>query len=606
MGRGTGVVAQPGEDDQRHGGRATVPFLRDMLELSSLPPVARRLVVIALVALVLTALLLPLTGVTLPKAEIAVIGGVHVRIAILFLVATICGFSIGWGYVFAAVLAAGPRLRWLALAAISLALGKGVVDDLLAAHNAGIEINPTSIGIFGLPALALLSLLWFAAGYRSARGISGVSFRSVAWCTLAVGVYFATFFVQRLSGTTSPALGLGVALLDVIVLTLPVLLPLYILAGIDVTEMLLETARIGVGFATRRVHVLRASLTAAGVGALAIAVEAIADTGSFDPLWIAWALTFALAVGSVLWLLARNKVISSQPRFAVIFWLVAAFWTLGNLSISNQLPGGLFSAGAVIGVGCLSLAIAFRRRNPGIALLLALEAAWLSFYNLPQISSPAVRNPLAAVVVLSGVFLMLISSAAWRYAVIRPLRTVVTVWTLAVLLMHVYLILFRISAGGLAAALPALEAALLIAVLAYSLRPVRAKLRVVVGSVAVVSLLASSALVLTGGGTVVVLAQSVVLAVGLLWDTLRSGRRVTNRSGIHWPRESRVIGYSGYSLVALSVAIFLAAAEGAQDAGIGVQPLTFPAVGLIFFGVPTVLYVLRADLSSRAGRSARM
>jgi hypothetical protein len=196
------------------------------------------------------------------------------------------------------------------------------------------------------------------------------------------------------------------------------------------------------------------------------------------------------------------------------------------------------------------------------------------------------------VVLMSAVGLLLLAVGAhWRSAWKRFHR-VATLWTAVALLLRLYVLLVQ-RAERFSDVVPALQVLVLLVVLAIALRTLPLVWRLLGATVVIGGLLASIAVALAGGAVAVAgIAQAVVLSIAVLWEVLTSGRRVTNRDGRHWPRDARVVGFLGYSLVDLSVALFINTTDGLAAAGITVKPGDFPAVGLVLLGFPLTVYAL--------------
>ena len=578
----------------------SIPFVRHMLQLSSLDAGTQALVLVGFSVVLAAALLLTLAGLNLPRVQLFVLDGQPVRMALPFLLAVIFVFSIGWGYVLAAVVGSSKWLRWPALGLFTIALLEPVASTMGAAQAQGIQLDAQLILQIAAPELALLVPVWTIAAFRAITKRPGITPLTVVGMAGSFLLYFAVYYYLELRFADVSTLGQPV--IAFMNMSLTFLLPLYLLAGVDLSELLFLTGVGGWSWIGPRLGRRGGWILAVVVAASALGVEGILDRGAFlrfgslayAALWIVVNLLF------LRWVIPAVSI-PKPPSYPLVFLIVAVAWLgAGRPMGIPELPGGPPASLSLTGAGCLLAVAGLRVRlgRPPLAamLLLGLMGLWLLFFNLPTalrgISISQLGFP-SAVVIVSTLGLIALGFAAERYPVLIVWRAAMTVWTLGIAIVNTYRLIIVIQGGTLQEVLPALQVAILLVALGLVLVSIPLPIRAAGVGMALLGLIGSVAFALRGGPLpVVAIANATVLAIAVVWEVLMSGRRVTNRQGRLWPRNSRVIGFLGYALVGLAVAVFATTVEGLPDGFL--NPVNFPAIGLVLFGVPTILYALRA------------
>ena len=571
-----------------------------MLELGSLDEGTQALVLVGFSVVIAAALLLTLTGLNLPPVQLFELDDRPIRMALPFFWAVIFVFSIGWGYILAAVLGFSHWLRWPALSVFTVALLQPVVSALGDAQAQRIQLDALTVLQVAAPELALLVPVWSIAAFSAIAHRSGVTPPIVLAMIGSVLSFFAVFYLAlRLLGETTQ----GTPVIAFMNMSLAFLLPLYLLAGVDLAELLFQTG-VGAWSGTGPRLGRRAPLLLGLVAALsALAVVGLLDRGAFLRLGsLAYAAVWLVAnLVFLRWVIPRVRIheAASHPLLFLIV-IVASFAGNGYVGLIPPLPGGVPAAISVTGAACLVAAAALslrrERRLAGPILLVGVMGIWMLFSYLPSALRGIAISPgglLGEIVVGSALALIAVTFAAEKYPALVLWRTVGTVWTLGIALMDTYRLVIVIRGVTLQEVLPALQVAVLLVALALVLVSIPLPVRIAGAAFALVGLLGAAVIALFGGPLrLAAIASATVLAVAVVWEVLMSGRRITNREGRLWPRESRVIGFLGYSLVGLAVALFAATAEGLPAEFL--NPANFPAIGLVIFGVPTILYTLRA------------
>jgi hypothetical protein len=539
-------------------------------------------------------------GLPLPTIQLFASASQEVRIPFAFALLVLVLFAVGWTYMLAAAQAAAAPLRWAFLVCFSVALAAAVV--------AGTGATRAEAQSYYVPPLIIALAIVWAVALIVGRRASPRLLPAVAGMLIAIGVLFGLYQAEsQLLASGEPALPAEygsvltlAAFLAWLNITQYPLFPLYTFVGFDLSEVVLGGARNLVSDAHKLLRDRSAIVAGAAIGMLAIVSEGIFKPQVFQtPFLLAY--TSVWSVASVAFLARfRPPGLRREPGFAMVFWVVVASWLIFLPLSLADVAASVYLSQAILGAVVLGIA-SWRLRPPRrdhAGVFLGLVGIWLLFLNLPQvlIATPAVPNDFLGAtdpVALSGIGLVLVSLAAVRRGALIALASTLSIWTLALVFMR-WFVAAVLASDRVGELLAALQLMLLIVLLALAARMVPLRLRLLGSALALVGLAGSIVFSFLDRSTAIAaVAQSVLLAVGVLWHTLMSGERVTNREGALWPRTSRVIGYLGYTLVALSVGLFFSTASGIESFA---TPLgAFPATGLRMLGVPTLLYVLGAD-----------
>lgn len=557
-----------------------------MVRLESLRPATRRLVILGLGLAVGACFLLPLTG--LHFGQVHIYG--RIEVGFVFYSAVVVLMVVGWGYVLAAALGAGAVLRWTSLTVFTALL-------IFAGIGGFSSTRFTAIGdiVFTLALLApCVAFVWLMAAYRALRGHRAIGPVTVFGTTLA----FALFFIpdQGLAivagSTTGNSAQTFLIFFNVALLVL--LAPLALLSGYDLAELMHD----GVKSASDRLAKLHSRFwgpaAAILVAVAAFACERVVANHWPQPADTGYTALAAIAAVALLWRLGMNGSQASAPitfqvavAATLTIWAaygIAYWWTSGAVAVQ---PVVAVSAAIFLAVAAV-LAARPRRRFISASLLLALIGVSALFWSVPNTLGLPVRLDLTTLV---GFVLIAVTLGAQRWSRWSPLRDTVTVGTAVAILirLYVWLVFNEKPAGDL---ILVSQVALLVVLFALAQRKLALRFRVV-GAGAALALLAGAVAVESRNATSQLseLPAALLLAIGILWDVLMSGGRLTNGDSGWWPRESRLYGYLGYALVGLGVAIFSFAAPALSN-----QLLTaLPAAGLLILGVPIVVHIVYGD-----------
>jgi hypothetical protein len=97
--------------------------------------------------------------------------------------------------------------------------------------------------------------------------------------------------------------------------------------------------------------------------------------------------------------------------------------------------------------------------------------------------------------------------------------------------------------------------------------------------------------------------------LALLWSLILSGQQVTNVQGRIFPRHARMLLYLGYTIIMSSALLYLTSLrEQGSGAFIATsfESSTWPLLGLLFLGIPTVIVSFVLGLGRWLGGRARV
>jgi len=572
---------------------ARLPFQSDFLRLDSLSPDSRRLAIVGFGLVLAGGLLLALVNVPFPTIKLTNAW----RIGVPFYVGVVVLTTVGWGYLLAAALGAGRILRWTTL----------LLFSVLALWEARpIFIAPTS-DILGLPyeAAPLLPLIavWLMAAYRAARGHHAIGVLTVSGAIAS----FVLFFVVDQLGSYVGASSTGVVssgFVSLLITTqLAVLAPIFLLAGSDITQMILGSAR-GVSRKFRHVP--------APLGGRAPAILVALSALAFGPLvhaqfhveYIGYTAAWALAALVFLWL-ARVRSADQEVPVAVVIVVVVTLWAIYYVPlVTGRFEVTVFAAHVITAVLSLfvgGVLVVRGSRGWGRAgVLLGLVGIWGLFENLP----PTLNNRTLVLdtPAFLGLALLALTLGAETNLRLRWWRDVVAVGTFAIVSIQLYIALV-LGNQPVDDIIVVLQIALLMVAFVFGHRRHPLGPRLLIAIVVSGAIATSLAFELFNHPVpIALIATAALITVGVIWDVLTSGDQVTNQDSPQWPRESRVVGYFGYVLLGLALALLVFAVPDLRESHQLVTIL--PAAGLRFLGVPIVVFVLSARWARRE-RGAR-
>ena len=561
-----------------------IPFSSDFLDLGSLRADVRWLAILGFGLVLAGGFLLALVSVPFPTIRLAG----PLRIGIPFYVGIVVLSTVGWGYLLAGALGAGKALRWSSLAiftGVTLWSGRAVFMAFPPGDVAGLLLQ--------LAPFIPLMVVWPMAITRTARQHQSIGILTVSGAVASLVAFFVGDQVGSIAGASTTGV-VGVGFMNYLLTTqLLVFAPILLMAGSDTAEMIIGTCQE----AGRRLERLP-TFFRGRLPALLVVIGAVAFWAVTRPevSLLNMVYTAAWAIGSLLLLVwsrasASDDGIPVGAAFAVVVALWVAYYLLLSAGGSERsvFQAHLVTAGLSIAVAAVVLVRA-PRRWASLGVLLGLVGIWGLFENLPRVlDAQPLRVETGAPLIL-GLALLTLTLGAEFNRRLAPLRDILAIGTLAVILIELYVDLV-FGNKPISDFIVVLQIVFLIAafVTHHGRAPIGPRLlaAAVVGGALGTSLVFE---LINRPVPLTLIAMAALAAVGLIWDAWTSGGRLTNKGSQLWPRDSRVVGYFGYVLVGLALALLFFAVPNLRDTPQLVTVL--PAAGLRLLGVPIVTYIL--------------
>lgn len=556
----------------------------ELIDLRALRPPTRGLVLVGSTLMLVTAWLAATGGLPVPHV---LLGGVDrpVTIPLPSYLLIVVLMTCGWAYLVTGSLGCARRVRLPVLAAVSALFVVSTLVDVLTLGGVALILE-------GAGLILLLAIVWASRLFARGRGIS---VRVVVIGVSAFATYFVLSHVTLRpvgavpidAGVPLAALGAPV-LLTLVLASLAAMVPMYLYAGSDTSQLLHWSARTLTRVFERALP--RGPWAALAAGALALGSVALVRPATFgdarvlpySALWLAATLAF-------LRFAVRRSRARSEPHAGVVLALAVGL-TLA-VAVLSSAPAAVNAALAVLGAFALAASLILLRRptrHGGSAVLLGLIGVWTLFLDVPQVLAPDTRSAdffgIVDPVAIAALACVAVAVAGERSPTVASLRGPVALSTIALLGVSAYItIMLEKTATDV---IPAVQLAALLILGLWGLpglpRPLRLASAAAIAGGLGVAVVAGA----TGDGASARIAQAMLLAVGLLWEYAASGS-FTNVDGAVMPREPRVLMHLGYSLAALATVVFFADVRGSGSA---LEPNAIAAIGLAAFGLPYVIY----------------
>lgn len=437
---------------------------------------------------------------------------------------------------------------------------------------------------------------------------------------LVLAVHLTPFISQGGDAWTRLAIGIAAE----ITLLIPFLLPLLVLAGLDLAEI---SGAAGARMTSSAAARVSPRTLAAGVLVLALSMVALQLGQGATP---GPGLLIAAAFLTLLGFAARRsgavEPAGPEPPFrlmlllAGLLFLIPALLILTIAVLSAQVGGriatatagmGLQGVWALAGVAAASVGavrIVHARRRSTMTLGRDLFVLVFGLWMLLTVAPPAAllslltgtaaesHRPLIALseleIAAGGLGAAMVIHAAYRRTFDARKLIFLGSALLGLRLMHLFHELYRYEIAGDDLLMLAQVGFLVVLGASGFLGFARARGRGMIGAGVVAAAIAATGLLAWHGSGAGLLnsSQYVIFGAALIWDLLMSGGRFTNRDTPSTPRSARVLLYMGYISLVAAAFLWMNGLAG-LEASSAFNDDVLPLYGLIVFGTPVLLFV---------------